>query len=269
MLHNKPLLMAIVNLTPDSFSDGGQYLNFDAALHRCEQVLNEGADIIDIGGESTRPGAQKISEQEEMGRVLPLLEAIRREFDCALSVDTSKPALMREALKHKINIINDVRALQQLEDLSFLANSDCQICLMHMQGEPQTMQNTPQYNDVVDDVKTFLQDRIDSCCNAGIDKKRLIIDPGFGFGKSLQHNLRLLNQLQLFQSLDCPILVGISRKTMLGHVLDKAVAERLPGSLAALVLAISKGAGFVRVHDVAPSRDALDFAWATMNEGVG
>lgn len=269
MLQKKPLLMAIVNLTPDSFSDGGQYISFDSALQRCEQVLNEGADIIDIGGESTRPGAQKISEQEEMDRVLPLLEAVRREFDCALSVDTSKAALMREALKHKVSIINDVRALQKVEDLSFLAQSDCQICLMHMQGEPQTMQNAPQYNDVIDEVKTFLQHRIDTCCSAGIDKKRLIIDPGFGFGKSLQHNLQLLNQLQTFQSLDCPILVGISRKSMLGQVLDKTVDERLSGSLAALVLAINKGAGFVRVHDVAPSRDALDFAWATMNEDMG
>jgi len=265
--NHRPHLMGILNLTPDSFSDGGLYFNKENALIRVEQMLAEGADIVDLGGESTRPGAHPVSAQEEMDRVLPVCELIKHNFDCALSVDTSSEVLMREALALNIDIINDVRALQGVENLSFLASAKCKICLMHMKGEPDTMQNSPSYENVNKTVLTFLNNRINTCVDAGIHLSRLIVDPGFGFGKTLQHNLTMLNRLEEFQTLKCPVLVGTSRKSMIGQVLKKEIDQRLFGSIATVVLAVQKGASYVRVHDVAATRDAIDMTWAIMNEG--
>lgn len=262
----KPRLMAILNLTPDSFSDGGQYNSLDAALKRSEVLIQQGADMLDIGGESTRPGAEKIDEQEEMDRVLPVLENIKKHFEIPVSVDTSHAVLMKEALKLKADMINDVRAFARVDDLSFLKASDCKLCLMHMQGEPENMQKNPEYQDVLQTVKTFLKQGISHCEQAGIEKSRLVIDPGFGFGKTLQHNLRLLNHLEELQELSCPILVGTSRKSMIGMALKKQVNERLYGSLATMSVAIQKGAAYLRVHDVSESRDVLDMTWAIMCE---
>lgn len=264
----KPQLMAILNLTPDSFSDGGKFNHRDLALKRCEQLIREGADIIDVGGESTRPGAPVVSEQEELNRVLPVLEAIRQEFPIKLSVDTSSEAVMRLALDLQIDIINDVRALQKLHSLDFLVKSDCKICLMHMQGQPQSMQENPEYHNILQEVKMFLLGRVNHCEQAGIHKSRLILDPGFGFGKTVQHNLRLLNHLDYFTELGFPVLSGTSRKSMIGMSLKKDVQDRLFGSLATVSMAVQKGASIIRVHDVAASRDVIDMTWAVMNEGA-
>ncbi len=261
-----PQLMAILNLTPDSFSDGGKFNHLDSALRRCEQLIKEGADIIDLGGESTRPGAQAVSEQEEINRVLPILEAIKQQFPIKLSVDTSSETVMRLALGLQVDIINDVRALQKLNSLDFLAQSDCRVCLMHMLGQPQSMQEKPQYDDILQEVKLFLLDRVRQCEQAGIHTSRLILDPGFGFGKTLQHNLRLLNRLDYFTGLGFPVLSGTSRKSMIGMTLKKDVQDRLFGSLATVSLAVQKGASIIRVHDVAASRDVIDMTWAVMNE---
>ncbi len=262
----KPRLMAILNLTPDSFSDGGLFNSLDQALKRSEVLIKEGADMLDLGGESTRPGAEPVSDQEEMDRVLPVLEGIKKSFEIPVSVDTSNALLMQEALKLGADMINDVRALARLDNLDFLKDSDCQICLMHMQGEPENMQQNPDYQDVLVSVKDFLQERVAFCEQAGIEKKRLVVDPGFGFGKSLQHNLRLLNRLEVLKELDCPILVGTSRKSMIGMTLKKEVNERLYGSLATLSVAVQNGANILRVHDVSESRDVLDMTWAIMCE---
>ena len=263
---NRPKIMAVLNLTPDSFSDGGQFGGLDAALKRVEQMCHEGADIIDLGGESTRPGATTPGVQEEIDRVVPVLEQIKQRFDIAVSVDTSNAALMKLAIANGVDLINDVRALLQLDAFDFLANSSVDICLMHMQGQPGTMQKNPVYGDVVADVCSFLQARIESCVMQGIDRSRLLVDPGFGFGKSLQHNLVLLNRLDALKALGCPVLIGTSRKSMIGAVLDKAVDERLYGSLSTVVLAVNKGARVIRVHDVRASREVVDMAWAVINE---
>lgn len=266
-LQQKPQLMGILNLTPDSFSDGGRYTNKTAALVRVEQMLAEGVDIIDLGGESTRPGAQRVSEQEEIDRVLPICEIIKRDFDVAVSIDTSNETLMREVLALKVDIINDVRALQRIDNIKFLAQSNCKLCLMHMQGEPNTMQLSPAYDHVNNTVINFLSQRIKFCLEQGIAQSRLIVDPGFGFGKTLQHNLSMLNQLEDFKILNCSILVGTSRKSMIGQVLKKDIDQRLFGSLATVVIAVQKGAHYLRVHDVAATRDAIDMTWAVMHEG--
>ncbi len=262
----QPRVMAILNLTPDSFFDGGQYSDMDSALYRVEQMVKEGADIIDLGGESTRPGAQAPGFQQEMDRVLPVLEQIKKRFPIALSVDTSSPRLMQAAIELGIDLINDVRALQRLEGVDFLAKAHSDICLMHMQGEPDNMQKQPVYDDILATLRDFFEQRIRFCEQNGIVRSRLLIDPGFGFGKTLGHNLTLLNRIDEFQVLGCPVLVGTSRKSMIGMVLDKPVNERLYGSLSTLVLALSKGARVFRVHDVKPSRETLDMAWAVLNE---
>ena len=262
----QPRLMAILNLTPDSFSDGGQYCNMDSALYRVQQMIQEGADIIDAGGESTRPGAKPPSTQQEMDRVLPVLEQIKKRFDIALSIDSSNPQLMQAAIDLGVDLINDVRALQGLQNMDFLASASVDICLMHMQGQPDNMQKQANYVDVLLSLSQFFEQRIAFCVQAGIDKKRLLIDPGFGFGKTLKHNLILLNRLDTFQTFGCPVLVGTSRKSMIGTLLDKPVNERLYGSLSTLVLALSKGARVLRVHDVKESREVMDMAWAVLNE---
>lgn len=251
-------VMGILNVTPDSFSDGGQFHRPDYALRHAQDMINQGADIIDIGGESTRPGAAEVSVQEELDRVIPLLEHLKQHFDTPISVDTSKAIVMQEAIKQGAAMINDVRALSEEGALQACAHSDIAICLMHMQGQPRTMQQNPNYQDVVQDVSTFLQQRVESCQQVGIDKDRLWLDPGFGFGKTLEHNLCLLQHLDKLQSLGLPLLVGMSRKTMIGQILNnRPVDDRVLGSVGAAVVSVLKGANIVRVHDVKETADAL------------
>ncbi len=255
-------VMGILNVTPDSFSDGGQYTGLDTALYRAETMLKEGATIIDIGGESTRPNAKAVSITEELQRVIPIIEALKANFDCYISVDTSKPEVMQAAIDARADMLNDVRALQVEGALGICAKSDISICLMHMQGQPDTMQIQPNYSNIVIEVKAFFSERILCCEQAGITHDRLILDPGFGFGKTLNHNTQLLTQLEQFTKFNLPLLVGISRKTMIGQLLqqsgqDAAVDQRLYGSLSAAVIAVLKGANIIRVHDVKASVDAL------------
>ncbi len=263
---NVQKVMGIVNVTPDSFSDGGLFLSQNNAFKQAKQLIAEGADIIDIGGESTRPGAEPVSVQEELDRVIPLVEKIRAEFSVSISVDTSKSLVMREAIAAGVDIINDVMALTGEDSIAAVAASDTvKVCLMHMQGEPRTMQKNPKYDNVIEDIKAFLLMRTQACINAGITSNRIIIDPGFGFGKTVVHNLLLMKNLQVFSQLGYPVLVGISRKSFIGNILNKQVTERLYGSLALAVLAISKGASIIRTHDVAATVDALKMTDAVLN----
>lgn len=259
MLADKSLqVMGILNLTPDSFSDGGQFTEHTAALRHAEIMLEEGADIIDIGGESTRPGASEVSVDDELARVIPVLAAIKKQFAVPVSVDTSKPEVMRAAIDNGVDMINDVRALQADGAIEACADSEVAVCLMHMQGQPGTMQSKPAYRDVVAEVADFLQIRKAACVSAGIASSRIYLDPGFGFGKTLEHNLSLLAHLQELQALDNPLLIGISRKSMLGALLDDApVDQRLYASISAAVIAAMQGAAIIRVHDVKATVDAL------------
>ena len=250
-------MMGILNCTPDSFSDGGKFTAADAALRQVESMAAAGAAIIDIGGESTRPGAAEVSEQEEIDRVAPVIEASAAITDVPISIDTSKPGVMRAAVAAGAAMINDVRALQSPGSLQAAAELDVPVCLMHMRGEPRTMQDAPDYADVVDDVSQFLQERIAACLTAGMTSGRLIVDPGFGFGKTLAHNLTLLRNLDQIVALGYPLLVGLSRKSMLGQILDRPVDQRLYGGLTLALIARQKGASIVRVHDVAQTVDAL------------
>jgi len=259
---SSPQVMGVLNTTPDSFSDGGQYyrgerLQLDLALARAEQMLAEGAAIIDVGGESTRPGAAAVSEQQELDRVVPVVEAIVSRLDAPVSVDTSTPEVMRQSAAVGAALINDIRALQREGALQAAAETGLPICLMHMQGEPVNMQQQPHYQSVVDEVHSFFTARISACEAAGIVRERLMLDPGFGFGKSLTHNLTLLRELASFQDYRLPVLVGLSRKSMLGPLLGREVGQRLPGSLALALEAVSRGAVVVRVHDVAATVDVL------------
>lgn len=257
-----PQIMAIVNTTPDSFSDGGSYyqaqsLDMDLCRRRIDQAIAEGASIIDIGGESTRPGAQAISLAEEMDRVLPAVEYLS-DANVVVSVDTSAPELMREAAKLGAGLINDIRALTRPHALEIAADLDLPVCLMHMQGEPGTMQNNPQYNDVCADVVRFFQQRIAVCEQAGIKKEHILLDPGFGFGKNLMHNQQLMQNLQRLAVGGLALLVGVSRKRMLGEILSgRDVSDRVTASAAMAMLAVQKGAWIVRVHDVKETSDAL------------
>lgn len=259
--------MGILNITPDSFSDGGQFLSLESALAQARQMFAEGADIIDIGGESTRPGATPITLQEELDRVMPILEKIRQELPVTLSVDTSKAAVIREAIAKGAQIINDVTALRGEGSLEAVAASEnVHVCLMHMQGDPQSMQQDPFYTDVVAEVKNFLLARTRVCLQAGITPDRLIIDPGFGFGKTLAHNLLLIKQLQVFTELGYRVLVGVSRKSMLGALLNQPPAHRLYGGLALAALAVGKGATIIRTHDVAPTVEVLKVTHAVFSQ---
>lgn len=260
---SQPRVMGVLNTTPDSFSDGGSYyrdgrLSLDRVLKRAHQMLNEGADILDVGGESTRPGAEPVGEAEELDRVIPAVEALVNELGALVSVDTSSPAVIRESAKAGAGLINDVRALQRDGALAAAAHTKLPVCLMHMQGQPDTMQQRPVYDDPVEEVKAFLLERVEACARAGIDKERLLLDPGFGFGKTLEHNLALLRRLNEFEALGYPVLVGLSRKSMLGKLLGRDVSERLPGSLALAMASAERGARIIRVHDVAATRDVLD-----------
>jgi dihydropteroate synthase len=251
-------VMGIVNVTPDSFSDGGKFAHIDNALTQVEYMVNNGVDIIDIGGESTRPGAEEVSEQNEIARVIPLLKAIKSRFDIAVSIDTSKAGVMKAAIENKADMINDVRALQNEGCIEAVKGSNVEICLMHMQGMPRTMQVSPQYNNVIDDIITFFQQRIECCQQAGIDRNRLILDPGFGFGKTLEHNYQMLANFNRFSRLGLPLLAGISRKSMIGNLLNRDIEQRLAGSLTAAIVAVQQGASIIRVHDVQESADAIN-----------
>jgi dihydropteroate synthase len=255
---SRPRVMGILNVTPDSFSDGGDFVSPQAAVARARRMVEEGADIIDVGGESTRPGAQPVTEEAELERVIPVIEAIASELPVVISIDTSKPRVMGEAVAAGAGMINDVMALQEPGALEAACDSGAPVCLMHMQGRPRTMQQDPHYDDVVQEVMTFLRRRVETCVATGIPRERLLLDPGFGFGKLLVHNLQLLANLSRFQDLGLPLLVGISRKSMIGAILgDAPVDERLYGSLAAAVLAVEQGAAILRVHDVKPTVEAL------------
>lgn len=254
---SSPQVMGILNVTPDSFSDGGKFTHLQTALSQAEDMIAAGATIIDIGGESTRPGAEEVSEADELERVIPVLKAIKQKFDVLVSIDTSKAAVMKAAIENGADLINDVRALQNKDCLAILANSDVPICLMHMQGLPRTMQNEPSYDNVIDDIVIFFEQRIRTCIDAGIARERLILDPGFGFGKTLEQNFHLLANLSAFAKLKCPILAGISRKSMIGNLLNRDVKQRLAGSLSAAIIAAQQGAQIIRVHDVQETVDAL------------
>ncbi|AXR06431.1 dihydropteroate synthase [Salinimonas sediminis] len=252
-----PQVMGILNTTPDSFSDGGQHDCFDSAVRHAAGMVKSGVSFIDVGGESTRPGAPEVSVQQELDRVIPVIEAIQQRFDVVISVDTSKPEVITEAVRAGAALINDVRALQAPGALAAAVSAQVPVCLMHMQGEPKTMQSAPVYQDVVGEVTDFLRRRTNACIDAGIDKGNLIVDPGYGFGKSLAHNYLLLAQLSKIQVLGYPVLVGMSRKSMIGKVLHNEVHERLAGSIALATLAAQAGANIIRVHDVQQTIDAV------------
>lgn len=259
---SRPVIMGILNATTDSFSDGGRLfrgnqLQLDLVLERVETMVREGAEIIDVGGESTRPGAVSVSVEEELSRVVPVVEAIRSRFDVIVSVDTSSAEVIRASALAGAGLINDVRALQREGALQAAAASGLPVCLMHMQGEPGTMQKNPQYRDVTAEVIEFLQERVDRCEAAGIPAERLVLDPGFGFGKTLEHNLQLLRELPKLVSLGFPVLVGLSRKSMIAKLLGRELHERLPASVVLATLAAQRGARLIRVHDVAATHDAL------------
>ena len=263
-----PAVMGILNVTPDSFSDGGRFDNLNIALRQAATMLDGGADIIDIGGESTRPGAASVSEQQELDRVIPVIEAVRSISDAPISIDTSKAVVMREAFSAGASLINDVNALRSAGALEAAAELNAPVCLMHMQGQPRTMQQDPVYKDVVTEVAAFLEERVAACVEAGIDADRLIVDPGFGFGKTHQHNVELLANLRQLQVRDCPMLVGVSRKSTLGALTQREVHERLPASIAAAVIAVMNGADIVRVHDVQATVDALKVVRAVSEAGA-
>jgi len=253
---NRPLIMGVVNVTPDSFSDGGQFNTPAKAVDHARKLIEEGADILDIGGESSRPGAQGVPAEEELERVLPVIRALR-DGSVPVAVDTVKPEVMRAAITEGASMINDIRALRETGALDAVAASDAAVCLMHMQGEPRSMQAAPRYHNVVDEVKAFLRDRAAAATAAGLVKERIVIDPGFGFGKTAEHNLDLLRSLAEFKTLGYPVLAGLSRKSTLGQITGRPANERMPASIAAALLAVERGASIVRVHDVAATRDAL------------
>lgn len=263
---SSPVCMGIINVTPDSFSDGSQLkktgcgnfqVDLDKALYRAESMMGEGAVFLDVGGESTRPGAATVTAQEELDRVIPVIEAIRSRLDICISVDTSSALVMKEAISRGVQLVNDVRALPTPESEDVVAGSEVAICLMHMQGAPSSMQETISYNNVVDEVFDFLSSRVDRCAEQGIDRSRILVDPGFGFGKTVQHNYQLLKNLARFSALQLPILVGLSRKSMIGEVVNRSTDQRLAGSIAATSHALAAGAKIIRTHDVAATMDAI------------
>ncbi len=259
--------MGVLNVTPDSFSDGGRYAARASALRHAERMVADGAAIIDVGGESTRPGADDVSEQEELDRVIPAIEAIRAAIDAPISIDTSKPGVMRAAVAAGATMINDVCALQTEGALAAAVELQCPVCLMHMQGRPRTMQENPQYDDVVRDVTQFLRDRMAKCSEAGLSEDLIVVDPGFGFGKTPEDNIELLANLRQLHDLGRPLLIGVSRKSTLGLITGREVGGRLAASLAAAVLAVREGVHIIRAHDVAETVDALQVARAVMEAG--
>ena len=265
---HEPRVMGILNVTPDSFSDGGRFLAVDAAVEQALRMEQEGAAIIDVGGESTRPGAPPVTPGEELDRVIPVIEGLAPRLTVPISIDTSKPEVMRAAVAAGAGMINDVNALRAEGALDVARQCAVPVCLMHMRGEPRTMQDAPAYGDVVRDVTEFLAQRLAACRAAGIPREQLIVDPGFGFGKTLAHNLALLAGLQSLQTLEVPLLVGMSRKSMIGSLTGKDAGERLYGGLAAAVPAVERGARIVRVHDVGPTVDAMKVVTAVRAAGA-
>lgn len=265
-------VMGILNVTPDSFSDGGLFVSVASALEQAHRMVAEGAAIIDVGGESTRPGASAVSTQQELDRVIPIIESIHTQCDTIISVDTSKPEVMREAAKAGAGMINDVRALREPGALEAACDAvsehNVAVCLMHMRGEPRVMQDNPEYDDVVETVKAFLQERITACVTAGIAADSLLIDPGFGFGKTITHNLCLVKNLSAFSTLKRPIVMGVSRKSSIGALLDRPVEQRLAGSLALATLCCERGANIIRAHDVAATVDALKICHAVQSVDI-
>jgi dihydropteroate synthase len=265
---DQPRIAGIINVTPDSFSDGGMNFDAGAAIAHGLRLIEDGADLLDVGGESTRPGAEEVSAEEEILRVVPVIEALAKQMSVPIAIDTSKAEVMRAAVAAGAGFINDVFALRRDGALDAAADLKVPVCLMHMQGEPRTMQEDPHYDDVVSDVRRFLAERIFACEMSGIDKKRIVVDPGFGFGKTLEHNLALLRALDQFAALGVPLLVGLSRKGMIGTLTGREnPADRAAGSAAAALLAVQKGAAIVRVHDVAATRDALA-VWQGIAGGI-
>ncbi|WAX71962.1 dihydropteroate synthase [Gallibacterium anatis] len=256
-------VMGILNVTPDSFSDSGQFFSLDKALYHAEEMLKQGASIIDVGGESTRSMAEEVTLQQELDRVIPVVEAIRQRFDCWISVDTSKAEVMKAAANVGMDLINDIRALTEENALQTAAELDLPVCLMHMQGQPKTMQANPEYQNVVEEVRAWLLQRAAICEQAGVRKENIILDIGFGYGKTLQHNYQLLNHLEQFVATGYPLLIGLSRKSMIGNLLQKDVNHRLVGSVAGALISVMKGAHIVRVHDVEATVDALKVWQAT------
>ena len=254
---DSPKVMGILNVTPDSFSDGGNFSNIDKAVFQAEKMVEQGAAIIDIGGESTRPGAADVSLQEELDRVLPVIDKISQQLDCWISIDTSKALVMTEAVKAGANLINDVRALREEGALQAAVSAQVPVCLMHMQGQPRSMQTSPQYDNLLSDVERFLLDRANVCIQAGIKKESIILDLGFGFGKQPKQNFELLAATKQFVALGYPVLTGVSRKSMFGHLLNRDINERLAGSLAAALIAVQQGSQIIRVHDVAETVDII------------
>ena len=255
---SKPKIMGVLNITPDSFSDGGKYQSLDHALSACEKMIDEGASIIDVGGESTKPGSSPIEAGIQIDRVIPVIQSIKKNFDTIVSVDTGDPVVMREAIKNGAEIVNDVYALKNTVDMDFLSGENKAICLMHMKGSPSTMQENPVYDDLMTEIKDFLEERINFCLRAGKNRESLIIDPGFGFGKTLRHNILLLKNIEQLKYLKVPICIGISRKSFIGKITNKTINERLYGSLGATLIAIQNGANIIRTHDVGPTKDIIN-----------
>ncbi|UPR48009.1 dihydropteroate synthase [Vibrio cyclitrophicus] len=254
---DRPHVMGILNVTPDSFSDGGKFNSLDNALLQAERMIQAGVSIIDIGGESTRPGAPDVALEEELARVIPAIKAIRAKFDVWISIDTSKAEVMRQAVEAGADLINDVRALQEPGALEAASDAKVPVCLMHMKGQPRTMQANPNYDDVLTDVEAFLKERVEACEAVGISKEQLILDPGFGFGKTIEHNYHLLAHLEKFHSLGLPVLAGMSRKSMIFKLLDKAPADCMVASVTCATIAAMKGAQIIRVHDVEDTLEAM------------
>ena len=260
----RPHVMGILNVTPDSFSDGGHFNQIERAMVHARQMVSDGATLIDIGGESTRPGAPDVNEQEELDRVIPVVERLVAELDVMISLDTSKAAVMREGCKAGAHLINDVRALLEPGTLAVAAEADVPVCLMHMQGQPRTMQAEPHYDDLLGEVRAFFDERIAACLAAGIRRQQLLLDPGYGFGKTLAHNYQLLAQQSKLLDYQLPLLVGMSRKSMIGNLLGRPVDDRLAGSLACALIGMQHGARIIRVHDVRETMDALRAGWMVM-----
>jgi dihydropteroate synthase len=258
--------MGVLNVTPDSFSDGGRYLDADAAVAHGQRMAQEGAAILDVGGESTRPGAEGVSTDEELSRVVPVIERLHAATDAVISVDTSKPDVMRAAAEAGAGLINDVRALSAPGAIEVAVSTGCAVCLMHMRGDPKTMQHAPAYADVVSEVQAFLRDRAQNCRAAGLSADRIVIDPGFGFGKTLEHNLELLRRLAELGG-EWPLMVGLSRKSIVGRLTGRPADERVHGSVALAVIAALKGARIIRAHDVAATVDAVRTVAAVLAEG--
>jgi dihydropteroate synthase len=264
---SQPLVMGILNVTPDSFSDGGQFIGLSQAIEHAQRMIEQGAGMIDVGGESTRPGAADVSEEEEIRRVVPVVEALATRTSVPISIDTSKPGVMSAAMAAGASLINDVRALQEPGALQAVVRTDAAVCLMHMQGQPRTMQHEPRYGDVVGEVTAFLEQRVEACLAAGIGRDRLVLDPGIGFGKRLEHNLALLAHLPRLGRSGLPLLVGVSRKSMFQALLGRPVEQRLAGGLAVATAAVLAGAVILRVHDVAETVDAIKVAQALLSAG--